>query len=117
MLLRPTPLQQPRPLPLWLRALLVVTPWSLGLLDSDTLELRRQLARLPSKIFYLDYGGLRMDRISEVAPVQVYWTLWRPTPPLQHPTGPLQLWPRTLFVPAPCVPHLLGVLSLGLVLL
>ena len=76
-LLRPTPLQQPtRPLQLWPRALCVTTPWSLGLLDSDSLELRRQLARLASaKIFYLDYGGLRMDRISDMAPVQeVYWT-------------------------------------------
>ena len=52
MLLRPTPLQQPTgPLQLWPRALRVATPWSLGLLDSDILELRRQLARLPSKIF------------------------------------------------------------------
>ena len=76
------------------RALRVATPWSLGLADSDTLEERRQPARLPSKIFYLDYGGLRMDRISEVAPAQVCWTLWRPTPPLQHPTGQLQPWPR-----------------------
>ena len=34
-------------------------------------------ARLPSKMFFLDYGGLRMDSISEVAPVhQVCWTLW-----------------------------------------
>ena len=77
MLLRPTPLQQPtRPLQLWPHALRVATPWSLGLLDSDTLEMRRQLARLPSKIFYLDYGGIRMDRVLEVAPVQVVcWTL------------------------------------------
>ena len=118
MLLRPTPLQQPTgPLQLWPRALRVATPWSLGVLDLDALELRRQLVRLPSKIFYLDYGVLRVDRISEVAPVQVCWTLWRPTPPLQHPTGPLQLWPRALFVPAPCVPRLLGVLPLSLVLL
>ena len=40
-LFRPTPLQQPtRPLQLWPRALRVATPWSPGLLDSDTLELR-----------------------------------------------------------------------------
>ena len=70
MLLRPTPLQQlTRPLRLWPRALRVATPWSPGLLDSDTLELRRQLARLPSKIFYLDYGGLMMDRVKEMSPV------------------------------------------------
>ena len=118
MLLRPTPLQQPtRPLQLWPRALRVGTPWSLGLLDSDTLELRRQLARLASKTFYLDYEGLRMESISEVAPVHVCWTLWRLPPPLQNPTGPLQLWPRALFVPAPCVPRLLRVLSPSLVLL
>ena len=98
-------------------ALATRSTWSLGLLDSDTVELRRQLARLPRKIFYLDYRGLRMDRISEVALVQVCWTLWRPTPPLQHLTGPLQLWPRALFVPAPCVPRLLRVLPLSLVLL
>ena len=80
MLLRPTPLQQPRPLQLWPRALRVATPWSLDLLDSDTLELRRQLARLQSKFFYLDYERLRMNGISEVAPMQeVCWTLWRPT--------------------------------------
>ena len=63
--LRPNPLQKRTgPLQLWPRALRVATPWSLGLLDSDTLELRRQLARLPSEISYLDYGGLRMDRSS-----------------------------------------------------
>ena len=80
MRLRPTPRQQPRPLQLWPRALRVATPWSLDLLDSDTLELRRQLARLQSKFFYLDYERLRMNGISEVAPMQeVCWTLWRPT--------------------------------------
>ena len=45
-------------------------PWSVDLLDLDTLKLRRQLAGLPSKIFHLDYEGLRMDSISEVVPVQ-----------------------------------------------
>ena len=118
MLLRHTPLHQPRPLQLWPRALRVATPWSLGLLDSNALELPRQLARQPSKIFHLDYEGFRMNGISEVAPVQeVYWTRWRPTPPLQHPTGSLQLWPHPLFVLAPCVPRLFRVLPLSLVLL
>ena len=38
-----------------------------------------------------------MNRIAEVARVQeVCRTLWRPTPPLQHPTRRLQLWPRAL---------------------
>ena len=41
MLSRPTPLQQPTgPLQLWPCALRVATPWSLGMLDLDTLELR-----------------------------------------------------------------------------
>ena len=42
---RPTPLKHPTgPLQLRSRALHVATPCSLGLLDLDTLELRRQLA-------------------------------------------------------------------------
>ena len=48
----------------------MATPWSLDLLDLDTLKLRRQLARLPGKGFHLDYEGLKMDRSSEVTPVQ-----------------------------------------------
>ena len=116
--LHPTPIQQPRPLQRWHRARRGATPWSLGLLGSDTLELRRQLTRLPSKIFYLGYEGLRMDGISEVAPVlEVCWTFWRPTPPLQHPTGPLQRWPRAHFVPAPYVSRMFRVLPFSLVLL
>ena len=52
MLLRPTPLQQPTgPLQLRPRALGVATRLSAGLLDLDTLDLRRQRARLPSKNF------------------------------------------------------------------
>ena len=35
-----------------------------------------QRVRLPNNIFILDYGGLRMDRISEVASVhKIFWTL------------------------------------------
>ena len=53
-----------------------------------------------------------------MAPAQkVCWKLCRPNPPLQHPTGPLQLWPRALFVRAPCVHRLFRVLPLSLVLL
>ena len=79
---RPTPLQQPTgPFLVLPRALRVAIPWSLGLLDSDTLKLRRQLARLKSTIHHLDYEGLRMDRISKAAPVQdVCWTLLAPHP-------------------------------------
>ena len=59
----------------------MATPWSLGLRDLDTLEMRRQLARLPSKTFHLICEGLRMDRISAVTPVQeICRTLWRPAP-------------------------------------
>ena len=68
---RPTPRQQPTgPLQLWPSALRMAIPWSLSLLDLNTLELRRQMARLPSKIFYLDYESLRINRILEMAPVQ-----------------------------------------------
>ena len=92
MQLRPTSLQQPTgPLQLGPRALRVVSPWSLGLLDSDPLELRRQLARLPSNFFNLDYGGLWMDRILEVTPVpDVCWMLLAPhsTTTAPHRTNP-----------------------------
>ena len=64
MLLRPTPLQQPRPHQLWLRVLRLATPWSLGLLYSDALELRRQVAAEQEFLFGLqwpqdgqDFGG------------------------------------------------------------
>ena len=51
-LLRPTPPQQPTGLlQLWPRALRAATPWSLGLLDSDIPNLRRQLVRLTGKRF------------------------------------------------------------------
>ena len=94
----PTPLQQPtEPPQLWSCALGVVTPWSLDLLDLNTLELWGQLARLPSKLPYLDYESLRMDRVSKVGPVQeVCWTPYLPNPPPQHSTRPLKLWPRAL---------------------
>ena len=70
-MLRPTLLKQPTgSLQLRPRAMRVASPWSLGLLDLDTFELRRQLARLPSNMFHLVCEVLRMDRISEVAPVQ-----------------------------------------------
>ena len=58
-LLRPTPLQQPRLLQVWSRTLRVATPWSLGLLYADALELRRQLATLPSKILIRNTGASR----------------------------------------------------------
>ena len=46
-------------------------------LPSVTPILLYQRVRLAGKIFHLDYGGLRTDRISEVAPVhKVCWTLW-----------------------------------------
>ena len=93
----------------------MATPWSLGLLDLDTLELRRQLARLPGKGFHLDYEGLKMDRSSEVTPVQeVCRKLWRPTPPLQHLTRPLQRWPRVLRKSARWALPLLDLDTLGL---
>ena len=61
MMLRPTPLHQPTgPLQLRPRALRVATHWSLGLLDLDTLELRRPLARLPSKILTVSYTHLTL---------------------------------------------------------
>ena len=116
MLSRSTPLQQlTGPLQLWPRSLRVATPWSFGLLDLDTLELRRQLARLPSKIFHLDYERLRMDKISEAALVQeVCSTRWRPTTPLQHPTRSPQVWPRALRKAALGMLRLLDLDTLGL---
>ena len=83
MLLRPTPLQHATTLlKLWPHALRVAGSWLLGLLDLDTLGLGllRQRARLPSKIFNRLCRGLKMDRMSEAAPVQkVCRALFRPT--------------------------------------
>ena len=86
-LLRPTTLQQPTgPLRPCLRALLVSARPLLvsapGMPDvrrflSLSPVLLCQRTRLPSNIFYLGYGGLRMDRIMEVASVHmVCWTPW-----------------------------------------
>ena len=85
-LLRPTPLQQPTgPLQPCIRALLVSdrpllvsAPWMTAMprLLSLSTVLLCQRVRLPNNIFILDYGGLRMDRISEVASVhKIFWTL------------------------------------------
>ena len=116
MLLCPTPPQQATgPLKLRPDALREATPWSPGLLDLGTLEQRRQRARLPIKMFHPVCEGLEIDRISEVAPVQeVCRTLWRPTPPLQYPTRPLQLWPHALREAALWMLGLLNMDPLGL---
>ena len=93
-LLRPTPLKQPTgPLQPCFRALLVsaspllVSARPLLVSAPSMPDVRRflslgpvllcQRAKLPSIIFYLDYGGLRMDRIMEVASEhKVCWTPW-----------------------------------------
>ena len=87
-LLRPTPLQQPtgplqpclrvllvsaRPLLVSARPLLVSAPCMPDVPHYLSLGpvLLCQRARLPRNSFYLDYGGLRMDKISEVASVHM----------------------------------------------
>ena len=60
------------------RPLLVSFPWVPDVLRLPSFSpvLAYERMRLPSKIFHLNYGGLR-DRISEVAPVhKVCWMLW-----------------------------------------
>ena len=60
------------------RLLLVLIPWmpDVPRLPSVTPILLYQRVRLASKMFDLEYGGLRTDRISEVASVhKVCWTL------------------------------------------
>ena len=60
------------------RLLLVLIPWMTDVprLPSVTPILLYQRVRLASKMFDLEYGGLRTDRISEVASVhKVCWTL------------------------------------------
>ena len=62
--------------------------WPVGLGHSRATATANETAE---QDFLPGLRGLRMDGISEVAPVlEVCWTLWRPTPPLQHPTGPPQ---------------------------
>ena len=110
MMLRPTPLHQPTgPLQLRPRALRVATHWSLGLLDLDTLELRRPLARLPSKIL------IRFARASR-------WTgFWR-WPRCRRSTGrfcaPLRHYStsqdHSSFGPARCVNRPFGARPAGL---
>ena len=67
-----------RPLLVSARLLLVLIPWipDVPRLPSVTPILLYHRVRLASKMFDLEYGGLRTDRISEVAPVhKVCWTL------------------------------------------
>ena len=67
-----------RPLLVSARLLLVLIPWmpDVPRLPSVTPILLYQRVRLASKMFDLEYGGLRTDRISEVASVhKVCWTL------------------------------------------
>ena len=90
MLLRPTPLQQPTgPLQLRPHALRTATPWPLGLLDSGTLEPRRQLTRPPGK--RIKTGGGRKLPFPGI--MQEYRRMLLRPIPLQQPIGPLQLWP------------------------
>ena len=67
-----------RPLLVSARPLLLSIPWmpDVPRLPSLSPVFLYQRVRLPRKIFDLEYGGLRTDRISEVASVhKVCWTL------------------------------------------